>query len=302
MKIVNFAIFKTPVMTKKRKEYFMNLRNDVAFKIVFGTPQHSNILMRFLNTIFTGEKTITSIEFKNKEVLPPDKNGKRMVYDIYCCNQRKEHFILEMQNVYEPYFENRALLYTLKGLTEQVKKGQQYYLTAVYAIFFTNFDFDHLQKGISHDFGLIDRNTGEEYTDLLNMRFIPMSSVKKNWNECKTSYDKILFLIKNIHKMDKNSEAYRSKEYEEFFDAAELENLAEEDFVAYSQSYAKMEETERAMEYACSQSFSKGEAIGFSKGESAGFRKTAVKLKELGFDAATISEATGLSLDEIQKL
>lgn len=110
--------------------------------------------------------------------------------------------------------------------------------------------------------------------------------------------------------MNKNSEAYRSREYVDFFDAAELENLAEEDFVAYSQSYAKMEETERAMEYMCSQSFSKGEAVGFSKGESVGFskgeleafRKTAIKLKALGFDTATIADATGLTPEEINQL
>lgn len=29
--------------------------------------------------------------------------------------------------------------------------------------------------------------------------------------------------------MDKNSEAYRSMEYDDFFEAAELDNLAEED-------------------------------------------------------------------------
>lgn len=100
-----------------------------------------------------------------------------------------------------------------------------------------------------------------------------MSSVKKTWKECKTNYDKILFLIKNIHKMDKTSEAYKSGEYYDFFEAAELDNLAEEDFVAYSQSYAKMEENGRAMEYMCSKSFSEGEVIGFSKGESVGFSK-----------------------------
>lgn len=288
----------------------MNLRNDVAFKILFGTPAHADILMRLLNSIFTGEKAITKVEFKNKEVLPPDKNGKRMVYDVFCTNQKNEYFILEMQNMYEPYFENRALLYALKGLTEQVKKGGKYYLDPVYAIFFTNFDFEHLKEGIVHDFGLLDRNTREEYTNLLTMRFIPMSSVRKTWNDCKTEYERILFLIKNIHKMDKNTEAYRSGEYEDFFDAAELENLAEEDFVAYSQSYAKMEETERAMEYACAQSFSKGESVGFSKGESVGFskgelegfRQTAINLKRLGFDIETITKATGLSIEEIKTL
>ena len=80
--------------------------------------------------------------------------------------------------------------------------------------------------------------------------------------------------------------------------------------MAYSQSYAKMEETERAMEYMCAQSFSKGEEAGFSKGESVGFskgeleafRKTAIKLKSLGFDTATIVDATGLTPEDIERL
>lgn len=102
--------------------------------------------------------------------------------------------------------------------------------------------------------------------------------------------------------MDKNSKAYKSGKYDDFFDAAELNNLVAEDFVAYSQSYAKMEETERAMEYAVAESYAQGESVGFSKGESVGFRKTAIKLKQMGLSNDKISEATGLSVDEINRL
>ena len=168
----------------ERNELYMNLRTDFAFKRLFGSKEHSHLLIRFLNSIFKGEKHVAKVEFKDKEVLPPDKDGKRIIYDAYCTTDNDEHFILEMQNIYEPYFENRALIYTVKALTHQLKRGGEYRLDPVYSIFLTNFEFDHLSKGKTHEIGLIDRNTGEKYSDIMNMLFIPMASVKETWEEC----------------------------------------------------------------------------------------------------------------------
>lgn len=50
--------------------------------------------------------------------------------------------------------------------------------------------------------------------------------------------------------MDKDSEAYKSGDYEEFFKAAESEDLVMEDVVAYSDSLQKLRDTERGIRYA----------------------------------------------------
>lgn len=106
--------------------------------------------------------------------------------------------------------------------------------------------------------------------------------------------------------MDENSKAYLSGESDDFFNVAEVTNLVEEDFVEYSKSYAKMEETERALQYAVKESyydgFSKWESVGFSKGESVGIRKTAVNLKKMGLPINDVAKATGLSKEEIRML
>lgn len=81
-------------MKRDNKELFMNLRTDFAFKRLFGTPEHSNLLLRFLNSLFLGSKKVSKVDFKNKEVLPPDKDGKKMIYDVYFTTQDSEHFIL----------------------------------------------------------------------------------------------------------------------------------------------------------------------------------------------------------------
>lgn len=49
--------------------------------------------------------------------------------------------------------------------------------------------------------------------------------------------------------MDKNSESYRSREDDDFFDAAEIENLAEEDFVAYNPLNRRMHLTVFTLTY-----------------------------------------------------
>lgn len=52
--------------------------------------------------------------------------------------------------------------------------------------------------------------------------FVTLAETKKTWEECKTKYEKIIFLIKNIHLMDKESKAYKSGEFHDIFEEAEL--------------------------------------------------------------------------------
>ncbi len=48
--------------------------------------------------------------------------------------------------------------------------------------------------------------------------------------------------------MDKNSKAYKSGEYDDFFKAGELNNMLEEEVATYNQSYAAMVEDELAIQ------------------------------------------------------
>ena len=79
------------------KRPFMRLRSDYAFKRVYCSPEHAGILKKFLNALFEGKMVITDVTFRDKEVLPPDPDGKRVVYDAYCTTSTGYHFIVEMQ-------------------------------------------------------------------------------------------------------------------------------------------------------------------------------------------------------------
>lgn len=275
----------------------MNIMTDFAFKRLFGTPERKNILIRFLNIIFAKDNLkIEDVRYHDKEVLPEDEDGKRIVYDVYCTTPNdKEHIIMEMQQVYHTFFENRTALYATKALSGQLKRGDKYMdIKPVYSIFLVDFHFPHMMRKGIHDVRLMDIHSHEIYTDILRLLFIHLSDIKDNWNECKTEYEKFTFLIKNMHHMDKNSEAYKSGEYKYLFDEAEINNMAAEDIVAYSQSSQKYYDNLAAIDYAAQNSF--------SKGIEKGIEKVATTLKRMGESVARIQAATGLTPEQIEAL
>ncbi len=96
--------------------------------------------------------------------------------------------------------------------------------------------------------------------------------------------------------MDKDSKAYKSKEFDEVFREAEIDNLVNEEAVAYSQSRLKYEETLAAVDYASNSSFERGIAIGEERGREAERMDTARKLRDAGFDEELIKSVTGISV------
>lgn len=298
------------------KKTFMNLMTDFAFKYLFGSKKRKKLLIRFLNIILEDEKIrVEDVTYLDKEVLPEDANGKRIVYDIYCTTpDEKEHIILEMQQLYHDLFENRAIYYWSKSCSMQGKKGWNYDLKPIYSIFLVDFHFPHMTRSGIHDVKLMDIHSHEIYSDVLNMKFIHLNEAKKKWGDCKTEYDKILFLIKNMHTMDKKSEAYRSGEFGDIFKESEICSMAAEDIVAYGESYQKYVDTLAAVDYAARDSYSKGIERGIEQGIERGIeqgiergiererRDSIIRMSSVGMDIQQIAYIYGLPIDEVRRI
>lgn len=296
----------------KNEPIFMNLMTDFAFKRLFGTEKRKYILIRFLNALFEKDNlTVTDVMYHDKEVLPDLKNGKRILYDVYCTTpEDKEHIILEMQHLYHDLFEKRAVYYAAKALASQLQKGSTYDLKPVYSIFLVDFHFNHMSRKEIHDVTLMDRVTHEVYSDILRMFFVHLSDTKKRWEECKTEYEKIVFLIKNMHKMDKRSKAYKSGEYDEMFREAEISSMVAEDVVAYSDSVQKYYDDMAALEYATRAAQKKGLEMGMEEGRAQGMAQGMAQGKEEiirtlfanGMKPDLISDFTNIPPDKIMEI
>lgn len=285
---------------------FINLQTDFGFKRLFGSKERSGILLRFINALFEGRMVITHIEFHDKEILPADADGKKIVYDVYCTTDTDHHFILEMQQYDTPNFSKRILFYTAQAIVSQGRRGVNYGIQPVYTVIITGFNLRRLSPRLVNEVVLKERDTNEVYSEDLVLSFISLDQVKSRWTDCDTELERILFLIKNMHTMDKNSDAYRSKEYSELFDASETSSLVAEEMVAYSQSLLRQEEDRAAIAYNAELSrqdgWNKGKAEGIKEGEYNKAISIAYGMIQMGLDDTMIKKLTGLDYPIISSL
>ena len=157
-----------------------------------------------------------------------------------------------------------------------------------------------------HDVRLMDIDTHEVFSDVLRMMFVSLADAKKTWEQCNTKYEKIIFLIKNLHLMDKESAAYKSGEFEDIFNEAELDNMVAEDVVAYSESKLRYEDDLAALDYNYEKGKTEGLAEGLAEGKAEGIIEglylSAKKMLEAKMDVDFIHQVLGLPIEEIRKL
>ena len=190
--------------TEIQTEY-INIQTDFGFKHVFGNIDNKTALVRFLNALFEGRLTVTDVVYHDKEILPSEENGKRIVYDVYCTTpvsigespffrrtrpkegekaERDHHFILEMQNIYTPPFEERMAYYASKMVAGQGKAGWNYELEPVFAVAVTDFNFGHLSPKLVRDVMLTDRDSGEALTDKVHIFLCSLKEVPGRCEPC----------------------------------------------------------------------------------------------------------------------
>ncbi len=245
---------------------FIRLLTDFGFKRVFGTRQHSEILRRFLNALFEGEMYIESVEFRDKELLPEYQLGKKVMYDIYCTTKTGKHFILEMQQEESENFSDRIVFYAAKAFVNQGVKGEEYRIDPVYCVVLTDFNLSWMSKTLLKDIVLMDRQTNEVYSENPRLIFLSLKKVPKEWDECKTELLKLLYLIKNMENLTRESKPYLSGEYNDIFKASATESLSNEEAVAYSQSYYKELENRSALRFATRKGREEGRQEGRQEG------------------------------------
>lgn len=301
------------------KTEYINIQTDFGFKHVFGSLRNKKALLRFLNALFDGKLIVTDVAYHDKEILPSEEKGKRILYDVYCTTLvsksessffpfvsptskeeegKDHHFILEMQNIYTPPFEERMTFYASKMVAGQGKAGWNYELEPVFAVAVTDFNFSHMSPKLVRDVILADKESGEALTDKVHIFLCSLKEVPDEWEKCRTEIEHVMFLIKYMDSMDSTSLAYREGRFEEIFEAARSNRLRNEEKVAYSQSLDKLRDTQAGIQFAAERARAEGEA----KGRAEGIAAVAVNLLRKGMDIELVASATGLSLEKIKSL
>ena len=212
--------------TKPLDKEFIRLMTDFGFKRVFGSKENAGILKRFLNALFEGEMRIETVAFQDKELQPAHADGKKIQYDIYCTTDKGDHFIIEMQQADTENFPERMLFYISKAIVNQGLKGVSYIIAPVYCVVITNFNLTNMSRSLLKDIVLSDRKTHEVYTEKARLIFLSLPELPRKWEKCETELERLLYLIKNMEKLTRNSKPYKSGQYDEIFRASATDILS----------------------------------------------------------------------------
>lgn len=289
-------------------ERYVNFYTDFAFKKLFGTEVNKDLLISFLNALLQGKEQIKDLKYINTENLGSQEFDRKAVFDVYCETEDGQRILVEMQKADQQYFKDRSIFYSTFPIRDQAVKGYwDYRLNAVYTIGILNFSFDDDDpEYYHHEVKLVDTYTQKVFYDKLTYIYLEMPKFQKSEHELETMFEKWLYAIKHLASLMERPAVLREKVFHHLFSQAEIARFNPQERMNYEESLKNYRDWYSVMETAQI----KGEAVGYDRGYEIGIEKgehlknieNARNFKQLGVDVSIISQATGLSITEIESL
>jgi predicted transposase/invertase (TIGR01784 family) len=282
------------------KAKYINPFTDFGFKKIFGEEASKPLLLDFLNSLLPSSNKIKNLSFKNTERLGQTEADRKSLFDIYCESENGEKFIVELQKAKQNFFKERTVYYSTFPIREQAEKGEwNYSLKAVFCIGILDFTFDDYESEpekseVVHTIKLKNQN-GNIFYEKLTYIYLEMPNFSKAEKDLSTRLDKWLFFIKHLEDFQSIPIIFKDEMiFNQAFEKAELAKFGNAEWESYESSLKEYRDIKGYIDSA----FDDGKMEGKIEGKI----EIAIKMKLKGLSIKDISELTGLSKNEIDKL
>ena len=281
---------------EQQREKYINPFTDYGFKRLFGEEPNKDLLLDFLNELLKHEQgKITELTYLKSDKLGSTEEDRKAVFDLYCQNERGEKFIVELQKTKQKFFKDRTVYYSTFPIREQAQKGSDwsFELKAVYTVAILDFVFDEDQNEpdkFRYDVKLTDTETCQVFYDKLTFVYLEMPKFQKDVSELTTRFDKWMFVIRNLNKLDRIPEELREGIFERLFEVAEIARFSPEEVQAYEDSLKSYRDLKNSLNTA------------YEEGVEQGIEQVAINGIKQGKSDELIMELTGLNLEQIEYL
>lgn len=223
------------------KEKYINPFTDYGFKRLFGEEPNKDLLLDFLNELLKDQEgEITELSYLPNENLPISVGDRRAIFDIYCTNKKGEQFIVEMQKAEQKFFKDRTVFYSTFPIQEQARNKDRFWnfeLKAVYTIGILDFVFEESDRNkYRHNVKLTEQETKEVFYDKLTYIYLEMPKFTKTEKELKTRFEKWMYVLKNLPKLDRIPARLKETIFLKLFETAEIAKLKPNEYKQYEAS------------------------------------------------------------------
>ena len=275
-----------------------NALNDCFVRYFFTDKGGEKVLLDFINAVMISAdmKTFKAVEILNPFNLKRHYKYKETIVDVKCITKNGTVVIIEVQLSGNSRFPERILYYWAANYSKLLKKGEEYEdLTPVISINLLNFNLNKSDKNVHSCYMIYDTKNKNLLTDHLQIHIIELKKFKFKDNDLKKDLNYWLGFFTT-----KDMEEYMSEIVKE----KPIMEEAHKRYNNFIRSRLMMSEYEKKEIYQYDkQIMLKDERLkGIKQGIKDEKYSIAKSLKNSGLDNKFISEHTGLSIEEIEKL
>lgn len=297
---------------------FLDVRNDIAFKKIFGSKKNKDILIHFLNDILINDtlaplklNPIQEVRFLTTIQDPDIAAKKQSIVDVLCKDDKGAQYIIEMQVSKTKGFEKRAQYYAAKAYTNQADKGDQYHdLKEIIFIAIADYIvFPEKAEYLSYH-SILDMNTYKNNLKDFCFVFIELPKFSK------TREDQLSNIVEKWVYFFRYAAETRESDLEKIIGSDEIIkraykaldrfNWTDIELRTYEQETKRLLDEQAILEQKLDDATEKGRLEGIQIGEERGEKQTKIavakNLLKADVSIDVISHTTGLSVGEIAQL
>jgi len=285
--------------------------NDFVFKWIFGQEKNSKFTICLLNALLHLERgrKIREVTILNPFNEKEFKDEKLSVVDVKVQDHQGRIYIVELQVLRDRSFVQRSIYYLAKVYSRQLKAGQHYRnLQPVTAISILGFNLFKRSDRIQEIFNFTNQEGTLKLDKTLELHYLDLTRFNKDKpRSCSTRFEKWLHVLKFGHLYGK-----METELDDELKAEEGVSDMVSEFKKINADAEKrqlMEAREKnrdALKIIKNDSFTRGQKSGHKKGKIEGKiegkAEVALKMHAAGLSIEEISDLTGFTPAELQKL
>jgi len=275
---------------------YLDPKNDLAFKKVFGAEKHKSIPIDFLNAVFNleNEDKIVDLEFLNTKQAPEIEARKESVVDVIVRDQKGTKYIVEMQVAKIAGFEKRAQYYAAKTYCAHFGQGGEYRdLKKVIFLAITDYVMFSQKTHFKSDHIILDNTTHEHDLKDFWFTFVELPKFTKTLKQLETIEDQWYYFLKHADESSNIAEILaHNPEIKEAYGILDRYKWTESELQWYEKIIMNTADAKGMLDAAQET----GMQIGIQKGRQEGLQEG---LQNARFDMARKMLSNGLSMDQV---
>ena len=274
---------------------YVDLLTNSGFKAVFGDRANKDVVVSVINALLPPYRHVRDIEYSPTEYQGRLLDNKEFRYDFMCKGEDGVAFIVEVQCYPDDYWFRRCVSYASRAYDRQNRRGDEYDVQPVYLIGLMGVELEHStsetwENRFVSEYTFMEKISHELQDDTIIIIFAELARFTKSLSECENDLERMMYVLKNVGNLQNQPEPLRHEIFTRIFKACEIARFSEEKRNQYDQDM--YDERRRLSELHTAKRLGREEAK----------LEDASKFKELGVAVEIISQATGLSVDVIEKL